>query len=156
MNRSRFVAGSRGPTPLFLDTSGLVAYYDPSEVHHGAANRLITGIANGEFAYRGLFTNDYVVDELLTVLHARVDHDLAIEALRMLDGTDAISVLRVPPAVHDEGVRRFERYRDWRELSVTDLVVASQMERREVDHVFALDDDFRKLGFDRVPRFDLT
>lgn len=140
-----------GPTALFLDTSGLFAYFHPDAEMQTAATAFMDRIAAGEFPYRPLFTSTYVVDELITLLQSKGRHEWAVEAYETLTSSESITVLRETEDAFSAVGDRLTSYTD-HEISFTDHLSAVQMNRQNVDHVFAYDGDYETFGFHVVPR----
>lgn len=141
---------SDGPTPLFLDTSGLFPYFDPDTEEHDE----VTGFLQGriaELGYRPLYTNRYVVDELVTLLLYKTGRDEAVNAYDRIVESDVVRLL----AVDDETFERTgESFRDYEgsDASFTDHSIAVQAGDEDVKHVLAYDGDFERLGLNVVPR----
>jgi len=146
-----YQADSPGPTGLYLDTSGLFARFHPGADRHDEMSAFFDGIASGEFPYRPLVTNTYVVDELATLLLSKATHDIAAWALETLLDSDAISVRYEEERSFAAARDRFLTY-DSQELSFTDHYTGADMNERAIDHVLTLDSDFETLGFTVVPR----
>lgn len=151
-----FAPSSPGPTALFLDTSGFVAYFDPDTAEHDATTAFVESIfgEQSRFPYRPLFTNTYVVDEVVAALLSRWGHSLAEDALRRIFSLSDDGALRILPETWNEFLAArdaFSAYDD-HDISFTDHLVAVQARRRDVDHVLAFDDDFRAFDLDVLPR----
>jgi predicted nucleic acid-binding protein len=83
---------SVGPTALFLDTSGLFPRFHPNADRHREVSAFFSGIGSGEYPYRPLVTNTYVLDELATLLVSKGTHENAAWAVRTLTDSPAISI----------------------------------------------------------------
>lgn len=140
-----------GPTALFVDTSGLFAYFHPDAEEHDAASAFVDGVSRDELPYRPLFTSTYVVDELVTLLQSRGRPRWAVEAFETLTSSEYVTVLRETEGAFSRAGERIETYAD-HGISFTDHLNAVLMEREGVDHVFAYDDDYERLGLTVVPR----
>jgi predicted nucleic acid-binding protein len=140
-----------GPTALFLDTSGLFAYFHPETAEHEQAQAFLSAVGTNEIPYRPLVTNTYVVDELATLLLTKGTHEYACHALERVLDSDAITVREETETRFSETRSQFERYDD-HEISFTDQMIATQMREESITHVFAYDGDFETLGFEQVPR----
>lgn len=148
---SAFHPATTGPTALFLDTSGLVAYFHPRADEHEATAAFVERVRDGELPYRPLYTSTYVLDELVTVLESRGDHHLASHALETLPASDATRVVYESPERFEAAVEAYHRYDDL-DASFTDHLIAAQMDARGVEHVLTYDGDFAALGLTPVPR----
>lgn len=141
----------QGPTALFLDTSGLFAYFHPDADDHEAASAFMQTVGRGEIPYRPLFSSTYVVDELVTLLQSRGRHEWAVDAFEMLTESENVTLLGESPAAFERAGQRMQEYDD-PEVSFTDHLCSVQMEREHVEHVFAYDGDYETLGHTVVPR----
>lgn len=152
--RSRFGPsvedGRKAPVPLFIDTNALFAYFYRESSHHEEARTAITAIGNGELPYNPLVTNQYVLDEVVTLLLSRADGRAAHEALESILDEPTFRVLAVGPALVESAVDQFRRYDD-HAISLTDHVIAIQADERGLDHLFTYDGDFRTFGITVVP-----
>jgi predicted nucleic acid-binding protein len=66
----RFVptADSGGPVPLFVDTNAIVAHQYPRASRHDEVRPVIKAIGANELPYFPLVTNQYVLDEVVSLL----------------------------------------------------------------------------------------
>ena len=140
-----------GPTALFLDTSGLFAYFHPNAVEHTATTDFLKRVGQNELPYRPLLTSTYVLDELVTLLRSKGTHELAVTALARTLDSDEITVIEEQDAEFTAAREQFEQYDD-HDISFTDHLNAVQMKNRNVEHIFAYDGDFETLGMTRIPR----
>ncbi|WP_136688399.1 type II toxin-antitoxin system VapC family toxin [Halorhabdus amylolytica] len=147
----RFRPSSNGSTALFLDTSGLFAYFHPQADEHEEATAFLQAVGSNEVPYRPLYTSTYVVDELATLLLSKGTYELATAALDRTLDSDHVSVIAEAEEEYDAARQAFQRYDD-HEISFTDQLSGVQMQSRDVGHVFAYDGDFRTLGFEQLPR----
>lgn len=142
---------SEGPKALFLDTSGLFAYFCPGTVEHEQARAFLSAVGENSLPYRPLITNTYVVDELATLLLSNGSHERACTALERTLDSEEVTVLPETEDRFADARERFEQYDD-HDISFTDQLVASHMRDESVTHVFAYDGDFETLGFEQLPR----
>ena len=139
-----------GATPLFVDTGAFYARADADDRHHDTARRVFEDIRTGELAYRPLYTSQFVLSELATLLLYKVGHDTAARTLRAIRQSESFTVLPVDEAVFEATAVQFEEYDD-QEISFVDHATSVLADERDVDHVFAFDSDFRTLGLTLVP-----
>lgn len=149
----RFAPASDRPVGIFVDSSALFAYYYPRDERHDAASRFFEAVRRGSLPYRPLFTNDYVLDEVVTRLGRHATHEVAAEALASLYDGSAFRFQQVPGAVLDDAVERFRQYDDHDDLSFTDHVIAAHADARSVERVFTFDADFETLGLTTIPHY---
>ena len=142
--------GETGRTPLFVDANAIMAHYYPRSAKHDEVREVIAAIGAGELPYYPLLTNQYVLDEVVSLLLSRADTDVAHEALNRTLAEETFRVLEVEPGLVDRAVDQFREYDD-QEISLTDHVIAEQARGYDVDHLFTYDGDFRTLGFTVIP-----
>lgn len=155
-DRYEFVPSSLGPTALFVDASAFVAYFDSTASRHDVAREFLASVTGEQprFAYRPIFTNTYVVDEVVATLLSKRSHAVARDALEhvfLLFDDDHLGIL---PETWDEFLAARDAFCEYddHELSFTDHLVAVQAQQRDVDHVLTFDDDFRTFGLEVLPR----
>lgn len=140
-----------GPKALFLDTSGLFAYFHPDAEEHEAARAFLRAIGRGDVPYRPLFSSTYVVDELVTLLQSRGRHEWAVDAFQMVTASENVVLVEETTETFERAGERMREYDD-HDISFTDHLCAVQMESEKVDAVFTYDGDFETLGHRQVPR----
>ncbi|MEM4781564.1 MAG: PIN domain-containing protein [Halalkalicoccus sp.] len=137
-------------TPLFLDTSALYPrFYDRANQHEEIA-AFFDVLGSNELPYRPLFTNQYVVDELVALLLADSSHETAARAVEAIRDSKAIAVLSVTDEVFERSVEEFLQYDD-QDISLTDHTIGVHADEAGVEHVLTYDGDFRTLGLNVVP-----
>lgn len=142
-------SGRRGP--LCADTSGLFAYFYPADVHHEDAQAFFQWLRGRETTPWRLFVNDYVIDELCSLLNRKSAPETAIRALSTVRSSEALEVIRVPDAVFERAMETFAEYDD-QVISFTDHVVSAHAHARDAA-VFTFDrQDFTVLGNEVIPR----
>lgn len=155
-DRFEFEPSSPGPTALFFDASAFIAYFDSGATQHDVTRAFVESITGEQprFAYRPLFTNTYVVDEVATRLVSGVSHTVARDSLEHVFSLAEDGLLRVLPETWDAFLAARDAFcaYDDHEISFTDHLVAVQARRCGVDHVLSFDDDFRTLDLDVLPR----
>jgi len=149
MDKDRFSPESDGTTALFLDTSALFPYFDPDTEEHKEINHFFREVLP-ELPYRPLYTNQYVVDELVTLLLCKSDRDTAVKAYESITESDFITVLSVEDETFRETGERFLEHRS--QSSFTDYAIGVQSKERGIKYVLAYDGDFESLGLNTVPR----
>lgn len=137
-------------TPLFIDTGAFFAYYNDRDEHHDTARALFQAIRTGELAYSPLYTTRFVLAELVTLLLYKVDHATATRALENIFGGSSFNIVRADPSAFTDAREAFVRYDD-HAITLVDHLTGVLASERDVEHVFAFDDDFRTLGFTVVP-----
>lgn len=137
---------------VFVDTGVFYAHHDENAPRNDSASTAMEAVIDGKFGQ--LLTSDYVYDETVTLALSRFEDPAKARGVgnRILGRggfPDAVGLLFVGPETFEAGVEVFERYDD-QGLSFTDATTVSVVERHDVDHVLAFDDDFDGI----VPRLD--
>lgn len=139
-----------GKHPLFVDTNALVAYLYERAANHEEIHPVITAIGNNQLPYYPLVTNQYVLDEVVSLLLSRADTRITHDALDRILETDSLRVLDVEPTLVDRAITQFREYQD-QAISLTDHVIAIQATDYEIEHILTYDTGFRTLGFTTLP-----
>ncbi|MFC4986867.1 type II toxin-antitoxin system VapC family toxin [Saliphagus infecundisoli] len=137
--------------PLFVDTDAIVAHQYTKASRHDEIRPVIQAIGANDLPYYPLVTNQYVLDEVVSLLlsHAgtRVAHDVVDRLLE----TDTFRMLDVEPSLAERAVEQFHKYDD-QAISLTDHVIGLQARDYGIEHILTYDDGFRTLGFTALPR----
>lgn len=140
----------RSVTPLFVDTSAFYARFVENAPRHEAATAVFDAVGTGDLPYRPLLTSSYVLSELATLLVRKASHAVASDALERVRASNLVSVLHPGASEFARVCRSFDRFDD-QQISFVDHSTAALARDRDVEHVFAFDDDFRTLGLTLVP-----
>jgi predicted nucleic acid-binding protein len=129
---------------VFVDTGVFYAHHDEDAPRHDAARSAFQELLGGE--YGRLVTNDYVLDEAVTLTRKRTGEFTASKTIadRILgrDGFPAVvECQQVSRRVFSDGLAVYERYDD-HDLSFTDAVIVATCEAEGIDRVCTFDDDF--------------
>lgn len=146
-----FEASTPGATPLFLDTSGLYPYFYDRATQHETISDFFEALARNDLPYRPLFTNQYVADELVSLLLSHAGYQTAARALSTLMESTALTVLSTSDNDFDRAAAAFFTHTD-QEISLTDHLIGVQADENDVEHILAYDEDFETLGLTVVPR----
>ncbi|GAA0233257.1 type II toxin-antitoxin system VapC family toxin [Halobaculum roseum] len=139
-----------GTTPLFVDTGALFAHFVENAPRHRRARAVMNAIAAGDLRFRPLYTSGYVLGELTTLVLRKTGHEQAMDTLRRVRDSSAVTVLHPDRSQFEAVCAEFERFDD-QQISFVDHTTGVLARERNVDHVFAFDSDFRTLGFSLVP-----
>lgn len=146
----RFAPGSPGPQPLFCDTSALYAYFYRRTAQHEEMVAFFDALAHNRLPYRPLLTNQYVVDELVSLLLSDAGHEAAVAAIETILDSTAITLLSVGDETFAAAIEQFRTYDD-QTISLTDHTIAHQATEHDATHILTYDTDFRTLEFSTVP-----
>lgn len=139
-----------GSRPLFVDTNAIVAHEYAKASRHDDVRPVIQAIGANELPYYPLVTNQYVLDEVVSLLLSHAGTRVAHQALARIRETDTFRVLDVEPSLVDRAIDQFQQYAD-QSISLTDHVIANQADDYGIDHMFSYDSGFRTLGFTTLP-----
>jgi len=136
---------------LCVDTSGLFAYFYPADEHHDDARAFFAWLKRKETAPWRMFVNDYVIDELCSLLARKSGPETAIRVLHHVRDSDALPIVRVPAETFEHSMESFAQYDD-KTIPFTDHVVSAHAFDRDAS-VYSFDArDFGILGNDVIPR----
>lgn len=147
-----FLPGRPRTDSVFLDTSGLFALFHPNDERHVTTKRFYELSRYGELPYQRFVTNDYVIDEVATLLRQRVHHDRALNALATVLNGDIYDIEFVTPEIFHAARRRFADFDD-HALSFTDCTIVSHMDDLGLDHLLSFDDDFAAFDCTVIPHY---
>jgi len=137
---------------VFVDTGVFYALHDEDASRHSVAREAMGRLVSGSFGR--VLTSDYVYDETVTLARSRFGTTAAALAAgdRILGRDpypDAVDLAFVDRPVFEAAVETLDAYDD-QPLSFTDATTVALVERRDIDHVLAFDDDFDGV-VDRLP-----
>jgi hypothetical protein len=133
---------------LFVDTAGWVACADVADPAH----RKAVAARDGWLLDGGvLITTDYVADETLTVLRARLGLGTAEVWWQQVDGSPRLRWECVGLARADKARGVFFRYRD-KEFSFTDCTSFVIMRELKLREALTTDHHFVQAGFITLPK----
>ncbi len=129
---------------LFVDTSAWYAFLNRRDPSHAAVAEVLR-------AWEGrLLLTDYVFDELVTLVRARVGHDLAVRAGQELRSGNLAALVALEPRDLELAWQQFCREAD-KDYSFTDCSSFAAMKRLRLTHAAAVDAHFRQAGFVSLP-----
>lgn len=140
-----------GSVPLFVDTNAIVAHEYARASRYDEVRPVIQAIGTNDLPYYPLVTNQYVLDEVVSLLLSHAGTRVAHQALGRVFDTDTFRVLDVEPSLVDRAIEQFHQYDD-QSISLTDHVIGIQADDYGIEHIFSYDDAFRTLGFSTLPR----
>lgn len=134
---------------IFLDTSGLVAYYNEDDSSHDAANEVMSKFLSGETPVTKFFISDYVFDETVTVIECVLGkHDLAVEVGEALRTSTRTMMLRVDQTTFEAS---WQLFRGMRDASFTDCTSFVLIKSLGLQAAFSFDRHFKKAGIKTIP-----
>jgi len=124
---------------IFVDTGAWFAVFVPNDSDHSAADKWLD--ANTQ----PLFTTDYIIDELLTLLKVRGEFERALQLGENLLNESISQIEWVSATDVRDAWEVFRRHRD-KGWSFTDCVSHAVMRRLGVRTAFSFDDHFHQFG----------
>ena len=128
----------------FVDTGGWYAVIDRKDHDHTAARRFL------ETNRLPLITTDYVIDETVTLLQARLGHGYAIRFLDSLQASRLVRWIYLSQTQIESAITLF-RNRPDKGWSRTDCSSFVLMREFQLQIAFAFDEHFRQAGFQTSP-----
>jgi len=128
---------------VFLDTSGLVALFLKSDTNHAEVKYIWNQLRKSGCR---LFTSEYVLDELLTLLLTKSSHHFACEVGQGLLNTSLMSLIYIQDEQVSAIFNKFNKYDD-KQFSFTDVSSFYLMELEGIDKAVAFDEHFSQAGF---------
>jgi predicted nucleic acid-binding protein len=141
------------PGPIFVDTWGWIALGHRKNPRHYEVKGFYQ-----EMRKEGsrVYTSDYVLDEVVTLLFRREAFD---EAVRFMEGIFAaaeqghLTIERITSERFSAAWRLRRRFKDKTRISFTDLTSMAVMEERGLNDILTEDEHFIQvgMGFQRLP-----
>jgi uncharacterized protein len=129
---------------VFVDTSAWIAYAKRDDKDHGPVSGTLD-------AWEGrLVTSDYVFDETVTFVRARLGHPAALRVGEILRDPGVVELVRVTEEDEEDAWAWFKRHKD-KVFSFTDCASFALMRRLRVHAAVATDRHFRQAGFQVLP-----
>ena len=135
---------------IFIDTSAWDAIEDSRDPNHEMALAFKDDLSNN----CRLITTDYVLDETYTLLLLNVGYERTIAFQKNtteLLQTGILAVVHVTSSLCDEAWDIFKRFNVDKKWSFTDCVSYVAMKQLDIETVFAFDQHFEQMGFNRKP-----
>lgn len=132
---------------LFVDTVGWYLLSDQAEARHGAAGRC----RDRWLERRGvLVSSDFVLDETLTLLRARLGIEQAKCWWEIYGSSPRVRWERIDPERLERARRLFFQWSD-KEFSLTDCTSFVLMREMKISSALTSDIHFKQAGFDILP-----
>jgi len=135
---------------LFVDTSAFIALEDKDDKEHKTALKYREKIRREETPFRALYTSNYILDEVLTLLRLKLGHQAAVTFGENVKRSKILRILRVTPTIENNAWKIFKKYGD-KDFSFTDCTSFALMEQEVISTAFTFDEHFQQYGFQMVP-----
>src|SRR5204863_3903536 len=130
----------------FLDANFVIALEISDDQHHHEAAHYWRTILETSFS---LVTTSYVLDEIVTFLNSRRQHDKAAKVGNNLLNASHIQLIHVDEPLFYEGWQYFEQHAD-KTFSLTDCVSFVLMKKLGIREALTFDRHFTQAGFVKV------
>ena len=135
-------------TPVFLDTSGLIALTDKDDYWHSKAVEAWSKvIAQG----RSMVTSSVVLIELADGLCKVRFRSVALQLVDALNSSKSVDVVHVSPKLEAEGWDLYRKRTD-KDWGMTDCISMIMATERTIVDIFGLDHHFEQAGFNLLIR----
>lgn len=129
---------------IFVDTSAWYALIVRKDTDHQAISQVFR---NNPMP---LLTTDYVLDETVTLLQARIGHHYAVRFIDTLQTSSKIELVYLTRRQIESAIQLF-RNRPDKAWSFTDCTSFVIMQEYGIKLAFSLDKHFQQAGFQRQP-----
>ncbi|WP_419161693.1 type II toxin-antitoxin system VapC family toxin [Candidatus Palauibacter sp.] len=144
------MAQPTGETALFVDTAGWMAMADAADPKHATSRRERDAcLRRGGF----LVSTDYVVDETLTLIRARLGLRAAAEWWAQIDASSRLRWEWIDPLRAEKARRWFFEWND-QDFSFTDCTSFVVMKELCIRRALTTDRHFSQAGFETLPGSD--
>jgi len=127
---------------LFVDTSAWCAVFDRRDQNHRKASEFFISLKGRPIQ---LITSDYVFDETVTLLRARIGHSAAVTFGESLLKSSVL-IEDIDEPIRTRAWELFVKYRD-QDFSFTDCTSFALMMSLKLEDVFTFDRHFLTMGF---------
>ena len=128
---------------VFLDTSGLVAFFDKKDIHHAEAAGLFEKIARERIR---IIMTDYILSECITLVLMWKDHAAAVKAGDFIFDSKALEFVWLDEPLKRKAWEYFKRHSD-KKYSFTDCTSFVLMKEMKVTRYLSFDGHFKQAGF---------
>lgn len=135
-----------GTSPLFLDTSGLVALLVADDALHDLATQHFEQIGQTE---RSMVTTDWVLAELGNSLARTPARMLGAEFIGQIISTPRVQFVYIDASLMDRGLKRYAQYDD-KTWGLVDCVSFEVMADTGCVDAFTHDHHFEQAGYQRL------
>jgi len=135
---------------LFIDTTAFVALEDEDDKEHKPSLDYREKIRQGKTPFRALYTSNYILNEVFTLLRLKLSHQVAVAFEENIKCSKILRILRVTPENENVAWNIFKKYSD-KDFSFTDCTSFALMEQEAMSTAFTFDKHFQQYGFQTVP-----
>ena len=129
---------------VFVDTGAWYAYINARDPDHLGVQGFLESFAGR------LVTSTYIFDETVTLVLARLGHQIAVKVGEVLLNPEVVELIRVSPSDEGSAWKLFCERAD-KTYSFTDCTTFVLMRRLGLTRALALDEHFGQEGFEIIP-----
>lgn len=129
-----------------MDTSGWVALFVENDKNHKKAVAIFEEIKNER---RLIYTSDYCIDETITTILVRGNHQQSVLAGEALFTSNIIKIVNVCPSYLMAAWELYQKYKD-KKFSFTDVTSFAIMKDLNIKKAFAFDREFVQAGIELI------
>ena len=132
---------------LFGDSAAWLPFFDRRERQHEIIRQTVSLLARQNLT---IYVTDYIIDETLTLIVARVGHSAAVTCGEWFLTSPFVKVIHIETGQWDEAWGLFQRYDD-KGFSFTDCTSFVVMRQHHLVDAFTFDHHFGQMGFRMWP-----
>lgn len=127
---------------VFIDTGVFLSISDKSD----AFNKLVSSVYQRVVEQNAiLYTSNYIIDETITLIRARVNHKAAVAFIKGFDISN-IRVLRITEGDENSAREIFIKYKD-KNFSYTDCTSFALIDKHSIDSILSFDEHFNQYTY---------
>ena len=131
---------------IFVDTSAWVALFVRNDKNHHRAASIFDKIKKNNLI---LYTSDYVIDETITMILTRSNHERALITGEALLESSFVKIIYVVPDYLQTTWELFKKYKD-KKFSFTDVSCFAIMRGLKLRQAFSFDHEFVQAGIELI------
>jgi predicted nucleic acid-binding protein len=128
---------------VFLDTTAVMSLFDGRDTHHNESKTTFEKVLETRTK---MALTDYILDECITTILARVDHRTAMRAGEFILNSRTIDLIWLDNAQKLAAWDYFKKHDD-QGFSFTDCTSFVLMKEMKISHYISFDDHFKQAGF---------
>ncbi|WP_245612490.1 type II toxin-antitoxin system VapC family toxin [Palaeococcus ferrophilus] len=136
------------PELVYMDTSALIAFFNPNDKNH---KRAVEFFESKAVSGARFVIGRPVLMEFLNGASKRAGKKVALELKRLIEASHFVRVENETEEDWERAWEIFERFDDHDGMDVTDCLSFAIMERLGIKEAFTFDGDFEAYGFKRAP-----
>jgi predicted nucleic acid-binding protein len=126
----------------FIDTGAFLAIADKSDTFHELSATAYQKVVEQKAI---LYTSNYIIDETITLIRARVNHNAAVAFIKGLEISN-IKVLHISEKDEQIAKEIFIKYKD-KDFSYTDCTSFTLIDKYSLDAALSLDEHFSHYSY---------